>query len=84
MASISAYQLILLVVLPLPNDSSKAVAADFGLLGPSVLNEKKGIVLNLFTNVDSEKSTNAKWSDKVLTIKNLVDPLEVISEKADR
>lgn len=41
MASISAYQLILLVVLPLPNDSSEAVAADFGLLGPSVLNEKK-------------------------------------------
>ena len=41
MASVSAYQLILLVVLPLPNDSSEDVAADFGLLGPSVLNEKK-------------------------------------------
>ena len=80
MASISAYQLILLVVLPLPNDSSEAVAADFGLLGPSVLNEKKKrIVLNLFAAVDSEKSANAKWSDKVPTRKNLVDPLEVIS-----
>ena len=41
MAPISAYQLNLFIVSPSPNDSSKAVTAESGLLGRSVLSEKK-------------------------------------------
>ena len=47
--------------------ASKAVAADSSLPGPSVLNQKERIILNLLANVDSEKSTNDKWSNKVPT-----------------
>ena len=52
MAWVSAYQVNLIIVLPSPSDSSKAVAADPGLPDPSVLNEKEKLVLNLLAHVD--------------------------------
>ena len=78
MASISAYQLNFSLVPPSSNDSSNAAAADFDLPGPSVLNEKERIVLNLLAYVNSEKSANAKWSNKVPVRNNFLNAVEGI------